>query len=463
MIQKDELIKYTSIIDEKKDVLNAASLYLWENAETAFQEFKSAAYLCDVLRKEGFEVTENLTGIATAFSGRFGHGKPVIGVLGEFDALFGLQQVGGVAVKQTIEGKSCGQGCGHNLLGMGSLAAALAIKHYLEKTGREGTVIYFGTPGEECGSGKAFMARDGAFDELDMALCWHPTYENSVITLKALANCGVKYVFDGTQAHAGETPHLGRSALDAVELMNVGVQFLREHIPDDWRIHYAITDAGGISPNVVQGHAEVLYYIRATSNSELKDFYERVNAIAAGAALMTGTTEHHDLFSARCNVIQNPALQKTMQEVMEAIEPPKPTEEDLAFLRELIKTFPPANGADPERPIHDEVLPLRPARISHGSSDTGDVSRICPIAQCATSTWAMGTPGHSWQAVAQGTTEWAMTSARYAGKVMAATAIQAIEDPSILEKAWVDFRKACPDGYESLLPKDAKPRSLTDI
>ena len=463
MARKEELIKYTSVIDEKKDVLNAASLYLWENAETAFQEFKSAAYLCDVLRKEGFEVTENLTGIATAFSGRFGHGKPVIGVLGEFDALFGLQQVGGVAVKQTIEGKSCGQGCGHNLLGMGSLAAALAIKHYLEETGREGTVIYFGTPGEECGSGKAYMARDGAFDELDMALCWHPTYENSVITLKALANCGVKYVFDGTQAHAGETPHLGRSALDAVELMNVGVQFLREHIPDDWRIHYAIVDAGGLSPNTVQGHAQVNYIIRATTNSEVKDFYERVNNIAAGAALMTGTRERHEIVSACSNVVQNRTLQETMQAVMETIEPPRPTEEHKAFLRELIKSFPPASGADPECPIQNEVLPLRPARISHGSSDTGDVSRVCPLAQCATSTWALGTPGHSWQATAQGTTEWAMTSARYAGKVMAGTAIQALEDPSILEKAWAEYREACPNGYETPLPKDAKPRTITDI
>ena len=174
MATKEELLRITSIIDEKKDILNDTALYLWENAETAFTEFKSAAYLCDVLRKEGFEVTENLTGIATAFSGRFGHGKPVIGVLGEYDALAGLQQVGGSATKQLIEGKICGQGCGHNLLGMGSLAAAVAIKHYLEETGREGTVIFFGTPGEEGGSGKAFMARDGAFDELDMALCWHP-------------------------------------------------------------------------------------------------------------------------------------------------------------------------------------------------------------------------------------------------------------------------------------------------
>ncbi len=463
MARKEELIKYTSVIDEKKDVLNAASLYLWENAETAFLEFKSAAYLCNVLRKEGFEVTENLTGIATAFSGRFGHGKPVIGVLGEFDALFGLQQVGGVTTKQMIEGKTCGHGCGHNLLAMGSLAAALAIKHYLEETGREGTVIYYGTPGEENGAGKAFMARDGAFDELDMALCWHPTYENSVITLKALANYKVNYVFDGIQAHAGETPHLGRSALDAVELMNVGVQFLREHIPDDWRIHYAIVDAGGFAPNVVQGHAEVYYIIRATTNPEVKDFFERVNNIAAGAALMTGTKERHEILSACSNVVQNPTLQKTMQEVMEAIEPPKPTEEDLAFLRELIKTFPPANGADPERPIHDEVLPLRPARTSHGSSDTGDVSWVCPIAQCAASTWALGTPGHSWQATTQGATEWAMTSARYAGKVMAGTAIQAIEDPSILEKAWADYREACPDGYEAPLPKNSKPHAITNV
>ena len=463
MASKEELYRYTSVIDEKKDFLNDTALYLWENAETAFTEFKSAAYLCDALRKEGFEVTENLTGIATAFSGRFGHGKPVIGVLGEYDALSGLQQVGGVTTKQTIEGKICGQGCGHNLLGMGSLAAAIAIKHYLEETGREGTVIFFGTPGEEGGSGKAFMARDGAFDELDMALCWHPDSRNMVRINSGLANYQVKYIFDGQPSHAGGAPHLGRSALDAVELMNVGVQFLREHIPDDWRVHYAITDAGGFSPNVVQGHAEVLYLIRATTNPEVKDLYARVNDIATGAALMTGTKEHHEFIKACSNIVLNTTLQKVMQGVMEAVEPPKATEEQQAFCRELIKSLPAASGADSERPIHDELLPLGPAGLSHGSSDVGDASWVCPTVQCGTATWAYGTPGHSWQATSQGTTEWAMSCARYAGKAMAGTAIQAIEDPEILKKAWEEYRVSCPNGYEAPIPKDVKPRAITAL
>jgi aminobenzoyl-glutamate utilization protein B len=463
MAGKEELLRYTSVIDEKKDVLNDTALYLWENAETAFTEFKSAAYLCDVLRKEGFEVTENLTGIATAFSGRFGHGKPVVGVLGEYDALAGLQQAGGSATKQLIEGKICGQGCGHNLLGMGSLAAAIAIRHYLGETGREGTVIFFGTPGEEGGSGKAFMARDGAFDELDMALCWHPDSNNYVRYRSGLANYQIKYIFDGQAAHAGATPHLGRSALDAVELMNVGVQFLREHMPDDYRVHYAITDTGGFSPNVVQPHAEVLYLIRATTNPEVKSLYERVNDIAKGAALMTGTKEHHEFIKACSNIVLNLPLEEVMQGVMEAIEPPRATEEEQTFCRELIKTFPAESGADPERPIHDELLPLSPHALSHGSSDVGDASWVCPTVQCGTATWPFHTPGHSWQATSMGTTEWAMSNARYAGKVMAGTAIQAIEDPEILKKAWADYRQSCPNGYDAPIPKDVKPRAITKL
>ena len=460
---EQEKYPYLSIIDEKADLLDACGDYLWDNAETAYEEFKSAAYMIKLLRDEGFEVQENLTGIPTAFSGRFGHGKPVIGVLGEYDALSGLQQAGGVTTKQPLEGKICGQGCGHNLLGMGSLAAAIAIKHYLEETGREGTVIFFGTPGEEGGSGKAFMARDGAFDELDMALCWHPDSSNYVRFRSGLANYQVKYIFDGQAAHAGATPHLGRSALDAVELMNVGVQFLREHMPDDYRVHYAITDAGGFSPNVVQAHAEVLYLIRATTNPEVKSLYARVNDIAKGAALMTGTTERHEFIKASSNIVLNEPLEDVMQVVMEAIDPPKATEAEQAFCRELIKTFPAESGADPERPIHDELLPLSPAALSHGSSDVGDASWVCPTVQCGTATWPYRTPGHSWQATTMGTTEWAMSNARYAGKVMAGTAIQAIEDPEILKKAWEAYHVSCPNGYEPPIPKDVKPRAITSL
>ena len=241
-----EKFPYLDIIDEKAQMLDDAMDFIWDHPETAFAEFESAKCLCDLLEKEGFTVEKNLANIETAFSGRFGSGKPVIGVLGEFDALSGMGQVSGVC-EQKPDGHEAGHGCGHNLLGVGSLGAALVMKNYLEKTGREGTVIYFGCPGEEGGSGKAFMARDGVFDELDAALSWHPYSKNGVRIRTSLANCQVLYKFDGKAAHAGLQPHLGRSALDAVELMDVAVNYLREHIPSDHRIHYAITDAGGFS------------------------------------------------------------------------------------------------------------------------------------------------------------------------------------------------------------------------
>ena len=456
------MYEYLSVIDEKAAKLDAASDCIWDNPELAFTEYKSAACQMELLRSEGFEVRENLAGIATAFSGRFGSGKPVIGILGEFDALSGLGQVSQAPTK-TPNGGECGHGCGHNSLGIGSIAAAMAVKKFLEDSGHEGTVIYFGCPGEEGGSGKAFMARDGVFDELDAALCWHPGQSNGVRTGGSLANYQILYKFDGIAAHAGSSPAMGRSALDALELMNVGVQFLREHMPDDYRVHYAITDTGGFSPNVVQPHAEVLYLIRATTNPEVKSLYERVNDIAKGAALMTGTKEHHEFIKACSNIVLNLPLEEVMQGVMEAIEPPRATEEEQAFCRELIKTFPAESGADPERPIHDELLPLSPHALSHGSSDVGDASWVCPTVQCDTATWPFHTPGHSWQATSMGTTEWAMSNARYAGKVLAGTAIQAIEDPEILKKAWEDYRTSCPNGYDAPIPKDVKPRAITKL
>lgn len=465
MATKEELLQYTSVIDEKKESLDALSMYLWENPETAFTEFKSAACITKYLREEGFEVTENLTNIATAFKGVYGHGKPVIGFLCEYDALAGLQQVGGVTTKQLIPGQNCGQGCGHNLLGMGAIAGAVAAKNYLEKTGHEGTVILFGTPGEEGGSGKAFMARDGAFDGVDACITWHPAAGTNTRNSTALANYQVKYIFDGKAAHAGGTPHLGRSALDAVELMNVGVQFLREHVTDDCRIHYAITDTGGFSPNVVQPHAEVLYLIRAVTNPEVKDLYDRINDIAKGAALMTGTTEHHDFIKACSNVVINHTLCDVMQSVFDDIEHPKCSKEHQDFCRELMKSME-GTGAkvDEELPVHDSVAPMPEYTIGHGSTDVGDASWCCPTVQCSGATWAVATPGHSWQAVSQGSTEWAHDVARYCGKVMAGTAIHLFEEPETLKKAWDEHRENVgPNGYEAPIPKDVVPRAINNI
>ncbi len=454
-----------SEIDAKSKIICDCSDYLWDNPELAFTEFKSARYICDLLKSEGFEVEENLTGIPTAFSGRYGKGHPVIGLLGEYDALSGLSQEAEGLTNVPLNGVACGQGCGHNLLGAGTVGAAIGIKKYLEESGVSGTVIFYGTPAEEGGSGKAFMARDGAFDELDVALCWHPDSKNAVRTASSLSNYQILYKFDGQSSHAGAAPDKGRSALDAVELMNVGVQFLREHMSDDCRVHYAITDAGGISPNVVQPHAEVLYLIRAVNNVEVKALYERVNKIAAGAAMMTETKESHVFIKACSNVINNGVLQKVMQGCMEEINPPVPDEKELKFARDMAAVgIGTKDAAIIEKPYKYEVQPFTPATgVGHGSSDVGDTSWVCPTVWFSGCTEVTGTPGHSWQETSQGKGTYAKKGMLYAAKILAATAIEVIDNPALVEEAKKEHKATVGAGYEAPIPKDVKPKALTSL
>ena len=453
-------------IDEKASLVGEISDFLYDHPETAFSEFQSAAFLKNALREQGFRVEENVGGLKTAFSGTFGHGKPIIGILGEFDALSGLSQQSGKTVKTEFPGVSCGQGCGHNFFGAGSFGAALGVKRYLEETGKDGTVIFYGTPAEEGGSGKGFMARAGAFDALDGAIAWHPSSATKVKENLSLANAQILYKFDGLASHAGAAPEAGRSALDALELMNVGVQFLREHMSSDCRVHYAITDPGGYSPNVVQAHAEVLYLIRAPRNDELKTLVERVDKIADGAALMTETKVSRRFIKACSNTIINRKLCIVMDEVARAIEVPHPTEEDIAFGKELTNnSLLEQPGADPERPFHEELRELTGmTEQGHGSTDVGDVSWVCPTVQINTATWAAGTPAHSWQVVTQGKREWGKRMTCYAAKVMAGTAIKMIEDPEILSEAWKEHKENVgPRGYECPIPNGVEPVLLSDL
>ena len=453
---------YLSIIDEKRAFLDELSDAIWDSPELAFTEYKSAEALIRALEAEGFRVARDLAGISTAFSGRFGSGSPVIGILGEYDALSGLGQQAG-ATRPEPNGKPAGHGCGHNLLGVGSLGAAMAAKRFLEMSGKPGTVIYYGCPGEEGGSGKAFMARDGVFDELDAALCWHPKDETEVRTQGSLANIQVLYKFDGRAAHAAHVPEQGRSALDAVELMNVGVNFLREHMMSGARIHYAITDTGGISPNVVQPHAEVLYLIRAPHNAQVRELYARVNDIAKGAALMTGTSESHEFIKACSNIVTNDAIQSDLFRIMEQIAPPDPDSEDMAFARELtVHGLADVAKSDPEAPLFLGAKPfLEPEALQHSSTDVGDVSWVCPTAQIHTATWAKGTPGHSWQAVAQGKTPRAHAMMRYASKVLGAEAVELLTNPELLAAAKAEHRgKVGPKGYEPPIPEGIRPRPM---
>ena len=297
-------------INAKREYLGSLSDQIWDNPETLFEEFKSAEILCTALEQAGFQVERNPANIATAFSGKWGSGHPVIGFLGEFDALPNLSQEANVAVKKPVVKGGAGHGCGHNLLGVGTLGAAMAVRQYLLENQLPGTVIFFGCPGEEGGSGKTFMARAGVFDDVDCALAWHPGAINGTDLNSSTANYQVIYRFHGISAHAGIVPQNGRSALDALELMNTGVQYLREHVPPDVKIHYAITNAGGSAPNVVQAEAEAVYQLRGKDLQTVRQTYERVNKVAQGAATMTETEMEIEFVKGCSNTIPNLPLEK---------------------------------------------------------------------------------------------------------------------------------------------------------
>ena len=457
--------QYLSVIDQKAELLEDVANYLWDNPETAFTEFKSAAYLCEVLRKEGFEVKENLADIKTAFSGTYGSGKPVVGILGEFDALSGMSQEAGCLEQKSIGGVN-GHGCGHHLYAAGALGAAIAVKKWLESTGNSGTVVFFGTPGEEGGSGKSFMARDGVFDGLDAAFTWHPSSDNKLWTDRSLANYQILYKFDGTPSHASMRPEVGRSALDAVELMNIGVQFLREHMPNFCRVHYAITDAGGMSPNVVQSHAEVLYLIRGADNGTVKELYHRVNDIAKGAALMTSTKESHTFIKACSNLVHNTVLRKVIYEKLVEIAPPEMDTDDLEIARKFSEiALAGVPGSDPENPIDLDIQDYTEEEPQdYASTDVGDVSWVCPTAQILTATFVRGTPPHTWQRVSQGKLAQAHKMTRYAAKVLAASTVELMSSPELVARAQAEFRnRVGPAGYEAPIPKEVSPKPMDSL
>ena len=474
-MNKTEALQY---LDSQQDFLFHTSDSIWDNPETDYHEEKSSAILKNALTEAGFTVQSGLAGIPTAFSGSYGSGKPVIGFLGEFDALSGLSQEAGITEKKPIAEGGNGHGCGHNLLGTGSLAAAIAVKKYLEASGKPGTVIFFGCPAEEGGSGKAFMAKAGVSDGGDIALSWHPNNLNSVWSFSTLANVRVHYSFKGVSAHAGTSPHLGRSALDALELMNMGVQFLREHIIPEARIHYAITNTGGTAPNVVQAEAESVYLIRAPKNSQVQEIYERVNQIAKGAAMMCGVEVTIELEKACSNVLVNRCLEKVLYENMKAVELPEYSEEEYSFAKALQDTMPQRTlladrferlmgekgrqiGAEyDKKSINRFIIPYHPSeKPVSGSSDVGDVSWVCPTSQIVAVTCAGGTPEHTWQMVAQGKSSIAHKGLLYAGKVLAGAAIDLLEQPELIQEATEEFkRKTGPEGYQPLLPPEAQPK-----
>lgn len=464
--------KIAHYIDQKSGLYKNVSDRIWDYAETRFDEVRSADLLCKTLENEGFQVERGVANLETGFIATFGNGKPVIAILGEYDALAGLSQQAGSANYEPIIQNGNGHGCGHNLLGVGALAGAIATKQYLEDHNLAGTVKYFGCPAEESGYGKSFLARDGYFKDVDVAFSWHPGTVNAIMHARANAVINATFKFKGRSSHAAASPHLGRSALDAVELMNVGVNYLREHIVDEARIHYAVTNTGGLAPNVVQAEAEVTYLIRAPKPNQVKDLYQRVLNCAKGAALMTETTVEEQIVGSCHNLIPNKTLEKVMHQHMEDLGSAKITEDDIHFAKEIYHTLSDEEknvaalqiGKEAaqiliDKPIVDFLAPLpEEPFFMGGSTDVADVSWNVPTAQCTTATWAFGTPFHTWQAVAQGKSAYAHEATLLAGKAIACTAISALENPSLIEDAKAELVERL-DGetYEALIPKDLVP------
>lgn len=464
------------IIEDNAPSIIALSDQIWELSELSMEEYRSAEYYCQLLEQEGFQVQRQLCGIPTAFSGQFGSGSPRIGILGEFDALSGLSQQAGSTQRQCVTEGGNGQGCGHNLLGAGAFGAALAIKKALEAGELQGTVIFYGCPGEEGCAGKTFMARDGMFRDLDAALTWHPGDTNEIKVGASAACIQVEYSFQGLAAHAANDPYNGRSALDAVELMHVGVQFLREHMPPNSSIHYSITDGGGVSPNVVQAGAKTIFMVRGETVRKAKALLKRVDNIAKGAALMTDTQVTARQLDGTASTVGNQVLEQVMYENLNQAPIPVYTEAERTYAHALRQTFQPElpgeltktnpsvrsfvlreteNG---QRDINDFIMPYVPCwNYSPGSTDVGDVSWLTPTAQFTTATWVSGSPGHSWQNVSIGRTSIAHKGMLQAAKILAGTAWDLMTNPALLAKAKEEFAVSAAEGYDCPIGPEVIP------
>ncbi|MCE7740974.1 MAG: amidohydrolase [Candidatus Heimdallarchaeota archaeon] len=475
MVNSEEIIQW---IDFNQKWFIEIADKIWEFAEIRFEEVKSAKLQISVLEEEGFEISKGLADMPTAFIGAYGEEGPIVAILGEYDALSGLSQKAGKLEKESIEKDGHGHGCGHNLLGVGSLAAAIAVKRYLEANKVPGIVRYYGCPGEEGGSGKTYMVREGLFEDVHIALCWHPFSTNFLFNISSLANIQAYFRFTGRSAHAAGAPHQGRSALDAVELMNVGTNYLREHIITQARLHYAVTNTGGNAPNVVQANAEVLYLIRAPEMPQAQEIYERVIKIAKGAALMTETEVEVVFDKASSNLIPNNVIGNVLYERLQEVGVPEYTEKELEWGRKLQETF---GEGEPEEVTNfknfekelgtdiidkmrkcvmfDTIFPnTLPEFTLPGSTDVGDVSWVVPTSQIGTASMVIGTPGHSWQEVTQSAMSIGHKGMILAAKVLALVALDFIEKPELIFEAKEELEKRLGSKeYESPIAPEIKP------
>ena len=428
------------------------ALQIWEYAEVGYKEVKSAALHVQHLKDAGFTVETGVAGIPTAFVATYGSGSPAIGILAEYDALPGINQSAS-AERDPIVGKNAGHACGHHLFGTASVSAGIAIKELIAAGKLKGTIKVFGTPAEEGGSGKVFLVRAGLFNNLDAVIHWHPDDVNAITTTSALANKSAKFKFYGISAHAAAAPDQGRSALDAVEAMDNMVNMMREHIPQETRIHYVITN-GGKAPNVIPDFAEVYYYVRHPKRKDVVEIFDRVVKAAEGAALGTGTTMKYDIIGGTHDLLINKALAETMQANLDKVGGVNYTEAEIAFAKKIQPTM----VAPIDIATAAQVKPLTYINEGNsGSTDVGDVSYALPTVGLRAATWVPGTAAHSWQAVASGGTEIGTKGMLVASKTMAMTAIDLMSNPVLLAKAMEEFIKSKGDYKYKALLGDIKP------
>ena len=442
--EADDVMKF---VDSRYEQTAALARDLWEFAEVGYQEVKSSALIKETLAAEGFEIESGMAGIPTAFVASFGTEGPVIAILAEYDALPGINQ-DNVPTRSPIQGKLSGQACGHNLFGAGSVGAAIAVKHWLEETGNPGVIRLVGTPAEEGGSGKVYLVRAGAFDDVDVAIHWHADAENWAGARGSLANRSAKFRFHGISAHAAMAPQNARSALDGVEAFNHMVNLMREHVPQETRIHYVIT-SGGSAPNVVPDFAEVFYYLRHPEADTVKELWVRLEQAALGAAQGTGVEVDWEIIHGNHPILINETLAKVMDAKLRQVGGVEYDERERAFAKELHPTL-----INPKHELgsESEIQPYE-VRLGYGSTDVGDVSMTVPTVGLRTATWVPGTSAHSWQAVAASGMSIGFKGAQVAAKTMALTAIELLENPNLRADAKTEFEERRGEDfiYEALL------------
>ncbi len=425
-----DLAEIRKLVGDKKEKFRKVSDDVWSTPELYFREYESAKTLIKALKEEGFKLEEGVADMPTAFVGSWGKGKPI------------------------IEGGN-GHGCGHNALGAGAMAGAVAMKDYMQAHGLKGTVRYYGCPAEEAGCGKMFMAKAGLFDDVDAVFTWHPGSDNSVGSVSTLANQHIFFTFHGKAAHASGNPHLGRSALDACELMNVGANYLREHIIPEARLHYAYQDAGGPAPNVVQDYARLKYFVRAPKTAQVQEISERLQNVARGAALMTDTTLEIDISTGLSDMVPNDVLGNFLADNMKEVGAPVFDDADRALAKDFQKDYLPSyientlkgwsDNYDNTERFRGQALQEEVGYYKHsdncmpGSTDVGDVSNVTPTAQFYYACYAIGTPAHAWQLTSQMASSITHKALVAAGELLALSGVRLLQDPALLQQAKAEF------------------------